>query len=105
MERVRSEYGNKLRLLLLALVISLLFSYGFSAEAEEERAVVYYKYYTSIRIEEGDTLWGLAHEYGNEDCQSLPSYIQEVKRVNHLTDDTIHAGRYLTVFYYSQEIK
>lgn len=105
MEKIRTEYGKRIGLLLTCLAVRLLFSWGFPVQAEEERAAVYYKYYTSIRIEEGDTLWGLACEYGNEDCQSLPSYIQEVKRMNHLTDDTIHAGRYLMVFYYSREAK
>ena len=35
------------------------------AMAEEEAAVSYSKYYTSIRLEEGDTLWKLAERYNN----------------------------------------
>ncbi|MCI8514837.1 MAG: LysM peptidoglycan-binding domain-containing protein [Lachnospiraceae bacterium] len=102
---MRKKYGKRFLFLLLFLGIYLFTFLSFSVKAEEERGEVYYKYYTSIRIEEGDTLWGLAREYGNEACQSVPSYIQEVKKMNHLTDDRIHAGRYLTVFYYSREVK
>ena len=73
------------------------------AMAEEEAAVSYSKYYTSIRLEEGDTLWKLAERYNNHSEKSMEAYVRELKSMNCLIDDTIHAGNYLTVTYYKAE--
>ena len=73
------------------------------AMAEEEAAVSYSKYYTSIRLEEGNTLWKLAERYNNHSEKSMEAYVRELKSMNCLIDDTIHAGNYLTVTYYKAE--
>lgn len=64
-----------------------------------------YKYYTSIQIQEGDSLWGLAQEYGATAYINSEDYIAEVKEINHLQGDEIHSGQYLTIPYYSAENK
>lgn len=56
-------------------------------------------YFTSIRIEEGDTLWSIADEYADDLDMSLDEYIRDLRLMNHLEGDTIHVGRYLTVMY------
>ena len=56
-----------------------------------------YKYYTSIPIEKGDTLWSIAKEYMTEDYDGIEEYIREIRRVNHLSGDKIDAGRYLAI--------
>lgn len=56
--------------------------------------------YTSIRIENGDSLWSIAARYAESSPMDVREYVQELKRMNQLTDDTIHAGHYLTVVYY-----
>ncbi|MCI5741455.1 MAG: LysM peptidoglycan-binding domain-containing protein [Lachnospiraceae bacterium] len=61
------------------------------------------KYYTSVRIEEGDSLWDIAGEYMTEEYENKTAYIAEVKELNQLGDDEIHTGEYLVVPYYSQE--
>ena len=38
------------------------------------------KYYKSIQIHSGDTLWNIAEEYITEDYESVNDYITEVKR-------------------------
>lgn len=57
-------------------------------------------HYTSIRIENGDSLWSIAGRYAPSTSMNTSEYVQELKRMNQLTDDTIHAGHYLTVVYY-----
>lgn len=52
--------------------------------------------YASIRIERNDTLWSIAQQYAPEH-QNKMDYIQELKKLNHLQDDTIQSGRYLIV--------
>lgn len=62
------------------------------------------KYYTSIVIEEGDTLWTIANHYYTdnhiEQEIDLNQYVNEIKKVNQLAEDKIHIGEYLTVPYY-----
>lgn len=65
---------------------------------------VLYKYYTSIEVQQGDTLWTIADQYMQED-DDRSDYIQELKEINQLQNDTIHAGDFLTVAYYSNEFK
>lgn len=59
------------------------------------------KYYTSIRIEAGDTLWGIANEYMTDDYIDVNVYIEEVCAINHISRDEIHAGQYIVVPYYA----
>ena len=70
-------------------------------KAANERPV--YKYYTSIQIEEEDTLWSIADSYANEDYQSKSEYIAEVKQLNQIDEDQIHSGQHLLIPYYSED--
>ncbi|WP_455717954.1 cell division suppressor protein YneA [Anaerosporobacter sp.] len=59
------------------------------------------KYVMSIRIEKGDTLWGIAKENITSHYESVNEYIEEIKECNSLVSDVIHEGQYLIVPYYS----
>ena len=58
------------------------------------------KYYKSIEITDGDTLWSIAKENMSEEYDSVYAYIEEVMEMNNLESDQIHSGQYLTVAYY-----
>lgn len=90
----------------LVVLLSVIAGTTMVIKAEEpENATKRYKYYTSIQIENGDTLWDIAKEYiDTTDC-SIQEYIAEVKRMNGLTTDKITAGCNLIVFYYSDVYK
>lgn len=62
-----------------------------------------YKYYTSVEVKTGDSLWSIAGTYRTAEYHDVNEYIREVKEINHLTGDDIHAGAYLTVPYYSSQ--
>ena len=64
-----------------------------------------YKYYTSIQVEHGSSLWEIAREYASSEYEDLDEYIREVRQINHLDQDTIYAGSYLCIPYYSSEYK
>ena len=58
------------------------------------------KYYTSIQINSGDTLWTIADKYMTDEYADKNDYIREVCNINHISGDSIHSGQYLTVPYY-----
>ncbi len=60
-----------------------------------------FKYYTSIQLMEGDTLWSIADTYRTGEYESVQAYIDEVCSLNHIDANEIHAGQYLTIPYYS----
>lgn len=74
---------------------------GFAEPSVPERHA--YKYYTSIHIKRGDTLWDIANEYMSEEYDRVEDYILEVRRINHLCGDGIYAGEYLTIPRYATE--
>lgn len=59
------------------------------------------KYYTSITIESGDTLWEIADEYRPTGCSTV-SYVNEIKQLNHMGTDTLYAGQNIIVYYMSE---
>lgn len=59
-----------------------------------------YKYYTSICIRKGDTLWSIANTYMSDGYHDIHEYIEEVCELNHIEDSEIHYGQYITVPYY-----
>lgn len=68
-----------------------------SASAAPEHEPV--RYYTSIHIEQGDTLWDIAQQYKLE-TESTQDYIDEVMEMNQLSSDQITAGKSLMIYYY-----
>lgn len=84
------------------LVGSAILSAGRSEAAQEQPS---FKYYTSIQIQPGDTLWSIASDHMSPEYGSVQEYIEEVKFLNQIGPDDIHAGQFLTVPYYSQEFR
>ena len=48
-----------------------------------------------------ETLWTIAEEHYSEEYNSYQEYIDEVKFINNLTDDTIYRGAKLVIPYYA----
>lgn len=93
-----------LSFLTLCLAITLAFSLtGFLSNAKSNEETVFYKYYTSIQVERGATLFSIAEEYKGEHYDSAEAYIEEVMRMNSLHDEKIIAGQHLIIPYYSSE--
>lgn len=83
----------------LSLTIAGLFAVcGTSkASAAPDRAPV--RYYTSIKIEQGDSLWEIASKYKLE-SESTADYIDEIIAMNQLSSEQITAGKSLMIYYY-----
>lgn len=91
----------------VVLVVLLAVSYRAILSHATAEGEVQYKYFTSIQIQYGDTLWSIAEEY-IADCDAYASaadYVDEVMSINHLRDEKILSGQYLIVPYYSSEFK
>ncbi len=103
--RKRSVHVKKLLAGMFSLIMILGFSafYGSGLVSAHDNAKddpVRCKYYKSIQIHSGDTLWNIAEEYMADDYESVSDYITEVKKINKLSSDQIQDSQYLTVPYY-----
>ena len=98
------------RVLLTICLIALL-AIGSSAiltkaTTNEEAKNVYYKYYTQIEIQEGDSLWSIAGEYmANGPYESRREYMNEVAELNQLRSTKIMKGQNLIVPYFDDVYK
>lgn len=104
--RLRRARRQKLVLGFVAVfaAICMVLICSLSYRAIKSNASSGFKYYTSITVNTGDTLWNIADEYIDYDFyKNKNSYISEVKLINHLEEDTISAGQTLVVPYYSSE--
>lgn len=97
--------------LLLAMILfitigSVIFGSIFSsAQANAEESGIEYKYYKSIVIKDGDTLWSIAKEYETDAYKSTQEYINELVALNNLTSDEIQEGQHLMIAYYDTQFK
>ena len=89
----------------LAVTLAVVFGSFLSRAKARGPETAYYKYYTNVEIQPGDTLWTLADGY-LENYESKELYIDEVIELNSLSDNgRIISGQSLILPYYSQEYK
>lgn len=96
---------NKLRIWILGIVLLvflvicsiLFFTKTVTAQREGNRT----KLVTSIEVKQGDTLWSIASRYITDEYDDMNEYIEEIKSSNGMATDTIHAGNYIIVPYYT----
>ena len=90
--------------LCLALALAIIFGSFLSVAEAKEPEVTYYKYYASVEVQPGDTLWDLAADYMDEHYETREAYIEEVRELNSLGNiNNIVTGQYLILPYYSTE--
>jgi cell division protein YceG involved in septum cleavage len=89
--------------LLLIMMIILAFLMTSTVKTEAAMTHTSHKYYTSVKIEQGDTLWSIAQENMTSEYSGIQEYIDEVCTLNHISEDDIHSGAYITIPYYSED--
>ena len=97
MLRLRRERRRRLLISMFAMlaITCVIITGSIYCSSIKSHAGSGFKYYTSITVETGETLWSLADEYINYD---------EVQSINHLDGaGTLMAGQTLIVPYYSDE--
>ena len=97
------------QILMIIAGISLIVFFAFmhksvTTNASGLSAKTYCKYYESIMIEEGDTLWSYAGEYCDDlHYNNMFDYIEELCFINHIdSKDALLAGNYIIVPYYME---
>lgn len=103
--RQRQMIARRLYMVITGVAIALILILSIGQTSLDSKAAdTYNKYYTSIAVKPGDTLSDYYRTYGERyDCAA--DYYQEVSMINDIDVDNIHAGMYLIVPYYSQEVK
>lgn len=107
MQKRTALYRMKMKfavILGIVFMLSIVFFSVIVSAKEKAPEAPQYKYYTSIQIDQGDTLWTIAEEYCYDSSQ-LKDYVREIKEINNLKSNEIHAGNYLTIVYYSDMYK
>ena len=93
---------------IFAVAVVLTFSFGFgsffsSAHGNSVEEPVYYKYYKSIQIHRGDSLWSIAEKYMGTKYDSVNDYVDELIDLNHIEASKLNSlqeGDYLVIPYY-----
>ncbi len=106
--RIKEVARNKMILFIMVALIVVIGSTGFkslfaSAHASVNESVQY-KYYKSIVIEDGDTLWNIATECSSSQM-TTKECVQEIKELNQLSSEAIQEGQHLVVPYYDIQYK
>ncbi len=71
----------------------------FNANASEDKKNQQVKkQYSSIIIQPQDNLWKIAKKYVQ--YESISSYVDNVKKLNNMDEDTIYVGKSIIVYYY-----
>ena len=103
---VRRQRGLLAIAIIVIVSLGILLGSSINALASSDKDIASYnKYYVSIRVESGDTLWTIADDYIDGFNISKEAYISEVCTINEISQNDIHAGDYIVVPYYSQDIK
>lgn len=105
----RRKYYRKKKRLFTVFSCFLLMMVGFLAKVSTVDASAEYsdryKYYTSVYVDRDVSLWAVSQEYMTEEYADIQAYIDEVKAINHMTDDELEYGTTICVPYYSDEFK
>ncbi|MDE5679588.1 MAG: LysM peptidoglycan-binding domain-containing protein [Lachnospiraceae bacterium] len=106
MKRLR-HFRRQCFLVLFTVLLILLLTVSYHAILSKATSdePVSYKYYTSIEISYGDSLWSIADKYAGKEYATADDYVHEVMEINHLKEASLIAGQYLVIPYYSTEFK
>jgi len=77
----------------VVMICSVMFGAIRTQAAPAETTV---KYYTSIQVESGDTLWDLARDFGPDD-QDVRRVIKHICKINNVSPETLQPGQVLLI--------
>jgi len=101
-KRRRVVHLKRMAVAILSAVLLAGLGYGFvyAGDSTEGLTESQTKYYKSIVIEQGDNLWDIAKVYMDSHYDCVEDYIEELRKTNGLSSETIHSGQHLLVACY-----
>ena len=104
MSRAEVIVRNRKIALSMVLLVSVIMAFVlFTTRADAENSREVYTYYTSYEIQPGDTLWTIADQFMGPDFTDKDDFINNIKKINHISGDAITSGKYLVIQYSSYE--
>ena len=83
---VRRQRGLLAVAIIVVVALGILLGTSMNALASSDKDIASYnKYYVSIRVESGDTLWTIADEYVDGFNIEKTDYIEEVCQINEIS--------------------
>lgn len=86
---------------LLLMLVFTGFAFNSPSAVAQNRNTV--KYYTTVQVEAGDSLWTIAGEHITPEYDDMDDYIEEIKSINGISGNLIQQGSYLNIPYYAEE--
>ena len=87
----------------ILIILFVVLAFAFSSQAKDD-SMELNKYYKSITIEYGSSLYSIACEYADSSKGTIDDYINEVRSINHLSEEEdIYSGQNIIIPYYSYE--
>ena len=103
---VRKQKTLIVAVIILLVSLGVLFGTSMNALASSKTDISSLnKYYTSIQIESGDTLWNISDKYICNLNITKAEYMGEICKLNNISEDEIQTGDYIVIPYYSNENK
>ena len=111
--KIRRQRIVRRQFILLGLFVSIIlfgiifFCSAVMSDAQSDNFTPEYKYYKTITVHSGDTLWEIASDnYNSDKYSSMSEYMGEIMSINSLDNSSnLNAGEDLIVPYYSAEFK
>lgn len=107
--RIKRTWKRRFYIVSFSFVLGIILAFSsgfFCKDIKAENNELLHKYYTSYKVETGDSLWTIADSNYDLGYDNHAEYINEVISINHLKDaDDIISGETLIIPYYSYEIK
>ncbi|MGN0364250.1 MAG: LysM peptidoglycan-binding domain-containing protein [Bilifractor sp.] len=107
-EERRNLFHLKKVLIIMAILLTGIFIlFHFTADQTEAEKVnkPVYKYYTSIEVQRGESLWSIATDHMSPEYKDVYEYMSEIAQINHLRGDQLDCGQKIIIPYYSEEYK
>lgn len=105
--QLRRRIITALIMLSVIVFLAIFLSFSFMSDAKVDDSHKQYRYYTSITVSSGDTMWSIAE--ANMDplhYNNVEAYVADIASINRIcTDAQLNAGSDLIIPYYSDEVK
>lgn len=88
MKMIYEKYFNSIILAVVVLILSVFFSLSLDKDPANE--------YKTVLINEGDTLWSIADQYGDHSLTN-EEFIDWIEEHNHVQADRLQPGRTIVI--------